>query len=214
MRRHGLPGTFFVIDGGEGTGKSAQIRRLRERLPELYPQREFVFSREPGGTPFADDVYALARRGMTETNPRTLFCLMFGSRFDHVEKLILPALMRGAVVVLDRFEGSTDAYQIFAQQAEELHALFYCSQQLVPSPDATCILEVPVDVALARLAARKGQQASAFDLAAREFHERVARGFRQYAKLHAGHPCFFVDGNRAEEIVHEDLLRRFASVLA
>ncbi len=211
---HGLPGKFIVIDGGEAVGKGTQIAELKRHLPGLYPGREFVFAHEPGGTPFADEMYALFKRGMSETNPRTQLCLVVGSRFDHTEKKIVPALTRGAIVICDRWEGSTGAYQVFAPQADELLDMFRHHQQLVPAPDLTLILEVPVEVTLARIAQRKGQEMSAFDAGTREFHERVQQGFHWYAKFHAGHKVVFVNGHRHPVEVRTDLLRHIDSILS
>jgi dTMP kinase len=214
MRNHGLPGKFIVLDGGEAVGKGTQIAELKRAFPLRYPDREFVFVHEPGGTPYADELYARFKKGMKTDSPRKQFGLVVRSRFDHVEEVILPALERGGVVVSDRFEGSTFAYQVFTPPADELLAPFHHHQQLVPAPDLTLILEVPIEIAVMRIAARIGQEASAFDLAKREFHERVAEGFHWYAKFHAGHKVVFVDGHRHPAEVREDLLRHIAAVLS
>ena len=215
MRKpHGLPGKLIVIDGGEAVGKGTQIAMLKLVLPLLYPGRTFIFSHEPGGTPLADEMYALFKKGMRTASAHTQLCLVVGSRFDHVEKEILPALERGDVVVLDRFEGSTSAYQVSAPGIDDLLPLFLAHQQFVPAPDITLILEVPVEAAIVRLAQRKGQEVSAFDQGTREFHERVRQGFRRYAEHHAGHRCVFVDGYRHPDEVREELLRHIDSVLS
>ncbi|MBI3572519.1 dTMP kinase [Candidatus Kaiserbacteria bacterium] len=211
---HGLPGKFIAVEGGEGVGKSVQVKLLKESLPRRYPHHEIIFVHEPGGTPFADLIRGIIIQGMRETDARTLFALFLASRFDHTKKVIIPALTRGAAVVSDRYEGSTFAYQVFAQRAEDLHALFYSHQQLVPVPDLTLVLEVPSDVVLARVAKRKGQKATAFDLEAREFHDRLVEGFRWYAKFNSKQQIKFVDGNRPEDQVHDDFLRHIAAVLS
>jgi len=215
MRKsHGLPGKLLVFEGGEATGKDTQTKELKPYLFDRYPGYEFVFSHEPGGTPYAEELYVRFKKGMKTDSPRKQFGLVTRSRFDHVEEVILPALERGAVVMLNRYEGSTFAYQVHALHADELLAPFHHHQQLVPAPDITMILEVPVEVTLARIAQRKGQEMSAFDAGTREFHERVAEGFHRYAKYHAGHQCVFVDGNRHPVEVRTDLLRYIDKVLS
>lgn len=206
MHVHGLPGLFVVLEGREGVGKSTQVAALRRLLPDQYPEREFVFTREPGGTSYADRIYELFKQGMDVASARTQFCLVFASRFAHVEQVVMPALARGAVVVCDRFLGSTYAYQAIGLEDPSLFVPFFALAELVPLPNLSLIIEAPTAVVLARLAARTGQELSAFDRANRGFHDRLAEGFVRYAADAAGHPCQFIDGNRSADEVTEQLL--------
>jgi dTMP kinase len=195
---------FIALEGREGVGKSTQMKLLRERLPALFPGREFVFTREPGGTPFADKIYALFKEGMTETNPRAQFGLVAASRFDHVEKVVRPALAAGKVVVTDRYEAATYAYQVMAD-SEALTPLYEEHRKLVPLPDLTIVIEVPTKAVLARLAARSGE-ATAFDTAHESFHDRLAEGYREYGRKYASDAVRFVDGDRPVDDIHADIV--------
>jgi len=199
-------GVFIAIEGREGVGKSTLKKALQEMLPVTIPSRQFVFTREPGGTPYADKIYDLFKQGMSETNARALFGLVLASRFDHIEKVVKPELATGKVVVSDRYEASTFAYQVFAQQAPELEPMYFCHRELIPHPDMTLILEAPTDVILARLAERKGQEVSAFDASDRAFHDRLAQGYERYARDFVPDNHCFVNGNQAPSKVQMDAL--------
>ena len=103
-------GVFITFEGGEGAGKSTQIRRLRDRLEAAG--RSVVMTREPGGSPGAEAVRDLLVNGPAERwSATTETLLMYASRRDHLERVIWPALKDGAVVLCDRFADSTRAYQ-------------------------------------------------------------------------------------------------------
>jgi len=103
-------GLFITFEGGEGAGKSTQVRRLAERLSALG--RKVVATREPGGSPGAEAIRELLVRGAVDRwSPMTETLLMYAARRDHIERVIAPALELGATVLCDRFADSTRAYQ-------------------------------------------------------------------------------------------------------
>ena len=103
-------GLFITFEGGEGAGKSTQVRRLADRLAATG--REVVATREPGGSPGAEAIRALLVTGEADRwSPITETLLMYAARRDHIERVIAPALARGAWVLCDRFADSTRAYQ-------------------------------------------------------------------------------------------------------
>jgi dTMP kinase len=103
-------GLFISFEGGEGAGKSTQIRRLAERL--RAEGREVVVTREPGGSPGAEAVRHVLLSGAAEPLGPRMEALLFGAaRSDHVEQVIRPAVERGAIVLCDRFLDSTRVYQ-------------------------------------------------------------------------------------------------------
>lgn len=105
-----LAGRFITFEGGEGTGKTTQIKALRERLEGAG--LEVVQTREPGGSPGAEAIRDLLVKGDTgRWHPSTEAQLHYAARNEHLERVIRPALERGAVVVCDRFADSTMAYQ-------------------------------------------------------------------------------------------------------
>jgi dTMP kinase len=149
-----VAGKFITFEGGEGAGKSSQIRRLAARL--IADGFDVVTTREPGGTPTAEAIREFVLAGFAvELGPRGEAALMAAARADHVERVIRPALAAGTWVLCDRFIDSTRVYQGGPGGAEDsyLDAL----ERLAVGgarPDLTLILDLPVEVGLARMAAR------------------------------------------------------------
>lgn len=166
---------LIAFEGGEGTGKSTQAALLAERLRGRG--HEVVLTREPGGTPGAEAIRALLIEGARDRwTPVTEALLLNAARADHVERLIRPALARGAWVVSDRFVDSTFAYQgsgkgMRSGDLRELHRIACGGLQ----PDLTVLLDVPIAEGLARAHARGGT--NRFEAEGPEFHERVRLGF-------------------------------------
>lgn len=173
-------GKFITLEGGEGTGKSTQIARLAERLRPLVG--EVVVTREPGGSPGAEAIRALLVNGPAEKwSAQTETLLMYAARRDHIERVIEPALSRGAWVICDRFADSTRAYQGAAGGADP--AMIRALEDHVLgglSPDLTLVLDLPVDAGLARAQAR-GEGEGRFESKGRAFHEALRQAFLDIA---------------------------------
>ncbi|MEO0500027.1 MAG: dTMP kinase [Pseudomonadota bacterium] len=174
-------GRFISFEGGEGAGKTTQIERLARRLREAGA--EVVTTREPGGTPGAEAIRALLVKGeTTRWDGRTEALLMNAARADHVAKVILPALDRGAWVLSDRYGHSTLAYQGFARgmdTSELLNLHNIATGGLWPAQ--TFLLDLPVEAGLARAIGR-GDKEARFEGEARAFHQRVRDGFLTMAR--------------------------------
>ncbi|WP_374633786.1 dTMP kinase [Ferrovibrio sp.] len=147
-------GVFITLEGGEGAGKSTQIKRLVARLAARGI--EAVATREPGGTPGAEAIRGLLVTGdVARWDAVTETLLHYAARREHVEKTVKPALQRGAWVISDRFADSTMAYQghagaVGAARVAALHKLVLGDF----TPDLTLILDLPVQVGLARAKSR------------------------------------------------------------
>ncbi len=204
-------GLFITFEGGEGAGKSTQLRRLAPRLAALG--HEVVTTREPGGSPGAEAIRGLLVTGATDRwSAVTETLLMFAARRDHIERVIAPALERGAVVLCDRFMDSTRAYQgagggaspelIAALEAEVIGGLV---------PDLTLILDLPVEAGLARAAAR-GEGEARFEAKGAAFHQRLRDGF---AAIHVAEPgrCVMIDAAAPLEAVGEAVWRAVSARL-
>ena len=154
-----MAGKFITFEGGEGAGKSTQIRRLAERLTAAG--RAVVVTREPGGTPTAESIRRLLLSGLVKELSADDEAILFAAaRADHVERVIRPALAAGRWVLCDRFADSTHAYQGAAGGADE--ALLNALDRVAVGrtrPDLTLILDLPAEVGLARAAARQGNDA-------------------------------------------------------
>jgi dTMP kinase len=173
-------GRFITIEGGEGAGKSTQIRRLAERL--TAGGFEVVVTREPGGSPGAESIRALLVTGESDRwSPTTETLLLYAARRDHIERVIEPALDRGAVVLCDRFHDSTRAYQGAAGAVDPALIAFLESHVLAGvTPDLTLVLDLPVEAGLARAAAR-GEGEGRFEAKGAAFHERLRAAFLEIA---------------------------------
>jgi len=196
-------GVFITLEGIDGTGKSTQARLLAERLGAL--RREVVLTREPGGAPGAEEIRRLLVEGDPgRWSPETETLLFTAARRDHVERVIAPALARGAVVICDRFADSTRAYQGLAGGSgralvDRLHALVIGIE-----PDLTLILELAAETALARAASRTdgiaGPREDRFERKGGAFQSRLAAAFREIAAS-APDRCRLIDADAAPETV-------------
>jgi len=201
MRSAELQGRFITFEGGEGAGKSTQLARaagwLRERGVEA------VVTREPGGTPRAERLREMLLERGAEPMPRSCeLLLMFAARATHLENLVLPAVRRGAWVLCDRFTDATYAYQgggrgLPTAQIDALVQIVHADVQ----PDLTILLDLPVEVGLARARNRNG--ADGPDRFETEQHEFFARVRDTYLGLARREPARFrvVDASAAVEEV-------------
>lgn len=174
-------GRFITIEGGEGGGKSTQVRLLAERLEGAGV--EVVATREPGGSVGAESIRDLLVTGAADRwSPITETLLMYAARRDHIERVIEPALSRGAWVVCDRFADSTRAYQGAAggASAELIGALERHVLEAV-RPDLTLVLDLPVTEGLRRAHHRAGAE-TRFESKGAAFHERLREAFLAIAR--------------------------------
>ncbi|WP_131792757.1 dTMP kinase, partial [Candidatus Protofrankia datiscae] len=146
-------GLFIALEGGEGSGKSTQVERLRSWLASSG--REVVVTREPGGTALGVKLRELLLDPAARLHPRTEALLYAADRAEHVSRVIEPALARGAIVVSDRFIDSSIAYQGAGRQlgADDIAMLSrWATRSLLP--DVTILLDIPARTGLARVRAR------------------------------------------------------------
>lgn len=188
-------GRFITFEGGEGAGKSTQVRRLTARLRERG--LDVVATREPGGSPGAEAIRDLVLKGEADRwSPTTETLLMYGARRDHIERTILPALERGAWVVCDRFADSTRAYQGGAGGVDPAFISALETYLLADvRPDLTLVFDLPVEVGLARaeaFAASAGHAETRFESKGLAFHERLRAAFLTIAAAEPGR-CAVID---------------------
>jgi dTMP kinase len=199
------PGRFITLEGGEGAGKSTQIARLTNWLRARG--REVVATREPGGSPGAEMIRKLLVEGPAERWDGTTEALLhYAARRDHLRSTVWPALQRGTWVISDRFADSTRAYQGYGHGLDlamlaRLHDVTIGSFQ----PDLTLILDLPIDVGLARAAARRGTE-TRYESLPRDFHERVHEGFLTIAKTEPAR-CAIIDASADIETIAAAIAR-------
>lgn len=194
-----MSGRFITFEGGEGSGKSTQARLLGDALRAKGV--DCVLTREPGGSPFAEQVRALLLDPETHHHSALSEALLFyAARTDHLEKVIRPALVSGRWVISDRFSDSTRVYQV--EVGGLTQDVFKALELIVVKltyPDLTFILDVPAEVGLARATTRRlaqaisGEQPDAYEKRDADFHERLRQGFLAVAEAEP-HRCHLVDG--------------------
>ncbi|MBA4208120.1 MAG: dTMP kinase [Parvibaculum sp.] len=195
-------GRFITLEGGEGAGKSTQVKRLAAKL-EAKGYR-VVVTREPGGAPGAEAIRELLVKGDTgRWAPRTEALLHFAAREEHLARTIRPALDRGDWVISDRFVDSTMAYQGVAQGlgAEFITRL----RDLVvrdDMPALTLILDLPPELGLARAAGRTNDGEDRYERMKLEFHQILRQAFLDIAKSEPGR-CAVIDAAQDEDRVAE-----------
>ncbi|MGL3208386.1 dTMP kinase [Bradyrhizobium sp. BR 1433] len=182
VQRPSLRGRFITFEGGEGSGKSTEIRKLAERLDAA--KLRAIVTREPGGSPGAEIIRHLVLSGMGKLlGPEAETLLFAAARDDHVRTVILPALNQGIWVLCDRFFDSTRAYQ--GQLGQVSPELVNAMQRVTIGdlkPDLTFILDVPVEVGLQRAAARRGDAtADRFEAEGIKFHQDLRDAYRRIA---------------------------------
>jgi dTMP kinase len=170
------PGRFITLEGGEGAGKTTQ----RDRLVDWLRQGglHVVSTREPGGSPGAEEIRRLLVEGGTgRWDAMTEALLHLAARRDHVQRMVKPALEGGEWVVSDRFTDSTVAYQGYGHElgADTIEALVVAAQ-INLQPDLTFILDIPVAAGLARTVGRGGAE-DRYERMGGAFHERLRAGF-------------------------------------
>lgn len=194
-------GKFITFEGGEGSGKSTQAQLLADRLRGRG--RDVVLTREPGGSPFAEQVRALILDPGTAPHSALAEALLFyAARSDHLDTAIRPALAAGRWVICDRFSDSTRVYQGTAGGLEPTVLERLEGMIVAPTaPDLTLILDLPADLGLARAASRRQSgalspiQPDAYEKRDLAYHERLRAGYAAIARAEPQR-CVLIDASR------------------
>lgn len=203
------PPRFITFEGGEGAGKSTQAKRLAAALESCGIP--VCSTREPGGSPGAEQIRALLVEGepgrwdaLTET------LLMFAARVDHLAETIRPALAAGRWVICDRFTDSTYAYQGAGRGlAPSTIAAIETAAVQSFRPDLTFILDVPVETGLSRAGAR-GEHESRFEQFDRDFHGRL-RDFFHALAARQPERCVLIDSTAPPDEVASQIWQRVST---
>ena len=205
-------GVFLSFEGGEGSGKSLQARRLADELQKRG--RDVVLTREPGGTAAGERIREIVLHAKEiPLMPETQVLLYSTARAQNVREVIRPALEAGKIVIADRFYDSTLAYQGFGHGVpqEQIRAVTALAVDgLVP--DRTFLLDIPVETGLARSGWQQRSQWDRFEVLEQSFHERVRMGYLELAR---GEPRRFVvlKADRDEAAIAADIRRAVDALL-
>lgn len=197
-------GRFITLEGGEGAGKSTHARRLAERLRAAGI--DVIQTREPGGTPPAEEIRKLLVTGAVgRWEPMTEALLHYAARHEHLTRAVYPALEQGRWVVSDRHADSTMAYQGYAlglgrDRVEALHRVVVGDF----APDLTLVLDLPAERGLVR-AKDRGASGSAtsedrYERMGLGFHERLRQAFLEIAAREPAR-CVVVNATAAVDVV-------------
>lgn len=205
-----MSGRFITFEGGEGTGKTTQIKLLAEYLKGK--KVDVVLTKEPGGTPIGQELRTMLCTGDKDKFDAVAEALLYyADRRIHMQQKVLPSLAKGSWVISDRFADSTMAYQYYGynkrvpkQVLEELYKMtvgdFY--------PDMTIILDIDPEIGLARSVARNNASAvqeTRHESRGIEFHQDLRKGFLEIAKT--AERYVVVDANKTIEDLHANIVK-------
>lgn len=194
-------GRFITLEGGEGAGKSTQIKSLADYLRSLG--HEVIVTREPGGSPVAEQLREVILSGAAASLGAAAEAVLFSAaRIDHIAQTIAPALARGAYVISDRFADSTRAYQ--GTQGKVDPTLIDALEKVAVGrfrPDLTLILDLPAETGLARATRRRADaKADRFEAEDVSFHQGLRKAFLDIAAREPQR-CAVIDAAQSPEDV-------------
>ncbi|MDU0206067.1 dTMP kinase [Paenibacillus sp. MAH-36] len=205
-----MNGIFITFEGPDGSGKTTQLKKLGEELKKLG--HDVLVTREPGGTAISDKIRSIILDPVNEEMVDQAEVLLYAaSRAQHVHQLILPALEAGRIVLCDRFIDASVAYQGYGLglDVEQVKAISrYASSGLQAT--RTFILDVPVEVSMARLhqrasgATTTAEQLDRIEQKHVDYHSRVREGFHQIASDHPER-VRVIDANRSVDEIAADI---------
>lgn len=200
---------YVVFDGMDGSGKGTQMSLLEKKFGDVA-----VFTREPGGTPFAEKIRGLVRDDPLAGKSTALnnFLLFWAAREELQENLVVPGLQSGKRVFSDRGDSSTYAFQLWGEEHRELLGLFKIMRKHVLEkrhpPDLYVIFDLPAEVARTRVVQADRGEMNHFDARDLAYYQRVREGFQSFAK---DHPVKLIDATRLPEEVHREVLMTLAA---
>ncbi len=206
-------GIFITFEGGEGSGKSTQIKLLRDYLSDHY-QRNIILTREPGGSVGAEEIRSLLLKGQGSRWDKLSELLLFSAaRRDHLVKTIWPAIEQGDIVLSDRFADSTIAYQCFGYGYDEkMYQDVKMLYQMIAGnfkPNLTFILDLDVETGLMRSRKRAGNDEQRFEDMQLIFHQNLRNGFLTLARENPSQYAV-IDASQSIEDIHSQIVKQFS----
>ncbi len=199
-------GKFIVFEGGEACGKSTQIKLLQKKFKN---NKNYIWTKEPGGTEIAEKIREIVITGDKDKMlPATELALIYAARYEHLHKIILPALKQGKTIVSDRFNLSSFVYQGIARGlsqnfVKKVDKLFLDNF----TPDLTFLFDLEIKIAKKRIKQRNNSN-ERFEQFSADFHQKVRDGFLQYAKKNSK-KIKIIDANKTPKTIHQEIILHF-----
>ena len=202
-----MRGLFITFEGLDGAGKTTQVNLLQKHLASIG--RSVFSTREPGGTGVGEKVRAILKE--SSMAPMTELFLFYASRVEHTERIIIPLLERGEMVICDRFVDSTLAYQVFGRGIER-SVIETLNEIAVKNlkPDLTILVDIDAEEANNR--AKKRSELDEIEKRKLAFYKDVSTGYRTIA-TEEPERFLVVDGRESIEAVFNNILKRVARLL-
>ncbi len=203
-----MKGYFISFEGGEGCGKSTQIKKLKEYINQLNNHENFLFVREPGGTKLAEELRKLILNDSEDQPlPMTELLLFCACRVEIVHKRILPALSQGKVVIADRFYDSTIAYQGSAREIMPVKDLLSLTKKIIGDikPNLTFYLKISPQEAFKR----KNKMSQPLDRIESEgltFHQKVEKGYDFISNLEKDR-FYILDATKSPDEIFKEIIK-------
>ncbi|MBX4216037.1 dTMP kinase [Candidatus Parcubacteria bacterium] len=214
---------YIVFDGIDGSGKGLQLKMLDKELRRRNLEKSVIFTREPGGTPFAEEIrhILLFNHLIKESTPFNNLLLFFAAREDLMHNLVFRALTKWHAVISDRGDSSTFAFQLYGEGWREMEGTFgflrdkVFSSPLLPArgPDRYVFFDLPPEVAYRRMNDDALRQKNHFDLRDIEYHRRVREGFQDFAKRYPRGRPIFIDAEPDPDTVFRETWKVIAEEL-
>ena len=199
-------GYFITFEGGEACGKSTQVKKLKEYISTLKNKDDFLFVREPGGTPLTDEIRRLLLNYEEDKPlPMTELLLFCAARVENVEKRVKPAIQQGKVVIADRFYDSTIAYQGMARGIMSAQDILTLTKKIIGplKPDLTFYLKISPSEAFKRKA-NMGEM-DRIEKEGLDFHEKVAKGYNFISNIEKER-FYCLDATKEPDIIFNEII--------
>jgi dTMP kinase len=189
-------GLFITFEGGEGAGKSSLIEAIKTQLQKK--DLNLIFTREPGGTKFGEEIRdVLLKNRKEKVSPKAELCLFLASRAQHIQDVILPALSEGKIVLCDRYNDSSIAYQGYARGLGVDKVISFSSFIIENAlPDLTLYLDIDPLVGLSRVKSKYDR----IESEKISFHHKIREGFLVLAKKYSNR-IKILDASKSKEVV-------------
>ena len=207
-------GLFITFEGGEACGKTTQVKLLKEYISSLPNKDDFVFVREPGGTPLAEEIRKLILDNNEDSPlPMTELLLFCAARVEDVYKNIIPALNEGKIVIADRFYDSTIAYQGSARNIMPAEKILDLTKTIIGDlkPDLTFYLKLSPEEAFKRKS-KMNEGLDRMELEGLKFHKLVEKGYDYISSIEKER-FFVVDATKSIEEISSTIKNKFNELL-